>query len=98
MANLVLKIMVELLSVLALATKQIEDGRFSKCGVTYTLPVAQSAKEKFAKVLGESDMEAVLQRLDRLTMDEARVTVSQTLSVVYGLVINLKVVMEGAEC
>ena len=99
MANLVLKIMVELLSVLALATKQIEDGRFSKCAVTYTLPVAQSAKEKFAKkVLGESDMEAVLQRLDQLTMDEARVTVAQTLSVVYGLVINLKVVMEGAEC
>ena len=40
MTNIVVKIMVELLSVLALATKQIKQGRFSKCAITYTLPVA----------------------------------------------------------
>ena len=43
-------------------------------------------------------MESVLQRLDRLTQDEARITVAQTLGVVHGLVGNMKVVMEGAEC
>ena len=99
MTDIIVKIMVESLSVLALATKQIEEGRFSKCVVTYTFPVAQCATEKFAKkLLGESEIEAVLQRLDRLTLDEARMTVAQTLSVVYGLLINLRVVMEGAEC
>ena len=36
MSEIIVKIMVELLSVLALATKQIEQGRFSKCAVTYT--------------------------------------------------------------
>jgi hypothetical protein len=62
------------------------------------LAVAQRAIEKFAKkLLGESEVEAVLQRLDRMTQDEARMTVAQTLSVVHGLVNNTKVVMEGAQ-
>lgn len=37
MTDIIVKIMMELLSVLALATKQIEQGRFSKCAVTCTL-------------------------------------------------------------
>ena len=97
MTDIVIRIMVELLSVLALATKQINQGRFSKRAITYTLPVAQCATEKIAKkLLGESEIEAILQRLDRLTQDEARMTVAQTLGVVHGLVGNMKVVMEGA--
>jgi hypothetical protein len=60
--------------------------------------VAQSATEKFTKkLLGESEIEAIVQRLDRLTQDEARITVAQTLGVVHGLVGNMKVVIEGAE-
>jgi hypothetical protein len=60
--------------------------------------VTQCAAEKFAKkLLGESEIETVLQRLDRLTQDEARVTVVQTLGVVHGLMGNMKVVMEGAQ-
>jgi hypothetical protein len=61
-------------------------------------PSAQRNAEKFGKkVLGENDVESVLQRLDRLTQDEARATVAQTLEVVYGLVKNIKVVMDGEE-
>lgn len=41
-------------------------------------------------------MEAVLQRLDRLTQEEARITVTQTLGVVHGLVGSVRVIMEGA--
>ena len=53
---------------------------------------------KFAKkLLGESEVEAVLQRLDRLTQEEARMTVAQTWGVVHGLIDNMRVVMEGAE-
>ncbi len=35
LTDVVVKIMVELLSVLALASKQIKEGRFSTCNVTY---------------------------------------------------------------
>ena len=38
----------------------------------------------------------VLHRLDRLTLEELKVAVAQTLNVVYGLVNNMEVVMEGA--
>ena len=41
------------------------------------------------------EIEAVLQRLDRLTTEEARMTVTQTLEIVYGLVNNVKLVMDS---
>ena len=47
------------------------------------------------KILGESEIEDVLQRLDRLTQDEARATGAQTLEVVYSLVQHRKAVMDG---
>jgi len=82
MLDIIVKIMVEVLSVLALATKQIKQGRF----------------KKFAKKLfGESEVEAVLHKLDRLTQDEARMTVTQTLGVVHGLVGNVRVVMDDGK-
>jgi len=99
MTDMIIKIMVTLLEVLALATKQIKHGRFGTCVITYRLTMSQGVVVKFAKkLLGESEVEAVLQRLDRLTQDEARVTVAQTLGVVHGLVNNMRIVMEGAEC
>ncbi len=62
-----------------------------------TLPVAQCSTMKFTRMLlGESEIENVLQRLDRLTQDEAWVTVAQALGVVHGLVGSIKIVMEGA--
>ena len=98
LSEVIVTILVELLSVLALASKQIKQGRFSKCALTYTLFVAQCAVEKFTKkILGESEIDTVLQRLDRLTQDEARITVAQTLGVIYGLVESIKVVMEGTQ-
>jgi hypothetical protein len=58
--------------------------------------LAQCSAEKFVKKLfGENEVGAVLQRLDRLTQDEARTTAAQTLEVVYGLVQNMRVVIDG---
>ena len=62
------------------------------------LDIAEHSAEKFAKkLLGETEVEAVLRRLDRLTQDEARMTGAQTLEVVHGLVNNMKVVMNGTQ-
>ena len=63
----------------------------------YILPDAtQCDTEKFVKKLfREKDIEAVLQRLNRLTQDEAKLTAAQTLEVVHGLVQNMRVVTEG---
>ena len=48
-------------------------------------------------MLGESEIEDVLQRLDRLTLDEARMAGTETLQVVHGLVSNMKLVMGGMQ-
>jgi hypothetical protein len=55
------------------------------------------AEKTVKKLFGEKDVEVVLQRLDRLTHEEARMTAAQTLEVVYGLVENMKVVMDGEQ-
>jgi hypothetical protein len=47
------------------------------------------------KLLGENEVEAALQRLDRLTNDGTRTTAAQTLEVVYSLVQNMRMVMDG---
>ena len=47
------------------------------------------------KFRGENDIEATLQRLDRLTLDEARATAAQTLEVIYDLVRHRRVIMDG---
>ena len=99
MVEMIVKILVELLSILALATKQMKQGKSSESvfgDVLYYL--TQCNAEKLAKkLLGDKDIEAVLKRLDRLTQDEARITATQSLKVVYGLVQNMKVVMDGEQ-
>jgi hypothetical protein len=100
LTDIIAKIMTEILSVLAPATKQIKEGRFSKFRqYIYILPLIKFAVEEFEeKLLGDGEIEATVQRLGRLTQDEARVTVAQTLSVVHGSVGNVKVIVEGAQC
>ena len=49
------------------------------------------------KLRGDNEIEATLQRLDRLTLDEVRATAAQTLEVVYGLVRHRRVLMDGGK-
>ena len=50
-------------------------------------------KERFE----ETEVETVLQRLERLTEDETRTAVPQTLMVVYSLIQNIGEVMDGEQ-
>jgi hypothetical protein len=93
--DVIIKIMLELLSVLALASKKIKWGRFSECAIIFILFMTQCAIEKFAKkLLGEREIETALQRLDRLTLDEA--LVAAALDAVHGVVANVETFTEGA--
>ena len=97
MTEIVLKILVELLCTLALATKQIKEGKLSESifGGEVLWCLTEYNVDLFVKLLGEKDVEAVLHRVDRLTQEEARITAAQTLGVVYGLIQNMRVVMNG---
>jgi hypothetical protein len=66
--------------------------------MSHTLAVAQYVchGEIHEEDIEGGEVEIVLQRLDRLTQEEARMTVVQTLGVVHGLVGSVRVVMEGS--
>ena len=98
--EVVVKILVELLSALALATKQIKMGIPSEPVFTEVLIyylTRCNAEKLVKKLLGEKDIEAVLYRLDRLTQEEARITAAQTFTVVHGLIQNMRVVMDSTQ-
>jgi hypothetical protein len=99
MDEIIVKIMAELLSTLALVTKQIKQKRASEpfLPICYEYSTGFNAVKLVKRLLGGNDVEAVLSRLDRLTQDEARMTAVQTLEVVYGLVQNMRVVMDGEQ-
>ncbi|KAF8266573.1 hypothetical protein EI94DRAFT_1701648 [Lactarius quietus] len=87
MTEILLKILIELLSTLALVTQQVKQGRLT-----------QHVVEKFGKKLfGENEVESVLQRFDRLTQEEARTTAAQTLEVAYRLVKSMKEVVDASD-
>lgn len=93
--EILVKIMVQLISTLAVATKQIKQGRLSESIFT-NISLYLTGPGKFGKKLfGDHDVEAVLHRLDKLTVDEARMVAAQTLEVMYGLAENLRNVMSG---
>ena len=98
MIDIVFKIMVGFLLVLFLAMKQIKQGRFSELGCDIPFPWLTITMTEFTKkLLQEIEIDAVLQRLDRLTQDEVGKTFVQTIHLIHSLVGNVKIVMEGAE-
>jgi len=52
MVDLIIKVMVETLFVLALATKQIKQGRFSKCAFRYTLLMLNVSQRNLRRSCG----------------------------------------------
>jgi hypothetical protein len=96
MGEIVVKIIVELFSTIALATGEIKEGRPSESVLlTGYYLVEHIAVKSVKKVFRAKNVEAVLQRLDRLTQDEARTTTAQILEVLHNLVQNLTVVMNS---
>ena len=64
--------------------------------VSLTHHLTQCNAARFLKKrFGEKDIEAALQRLDRLTQDEARTTAAQILKVVHALFEDMNTVMSG---
>jgi hypothetical protein len=82
MVEAITKIMVEVLNVLGIATKEIRQGRTSKLLLYKLLPLIERWSEKYLKkLIGRTDIEDALKRLDRLTQEEARMAAAQVLKV-----------------
>ncbi|KAI0285162.1 hypothetical protein BC826DRAFT_1189750 [Russula brevipes] len=64
MTDIIVQIMVEVLTILAVATKEVRRGRL---------------KKYFKKLMGDTEVEDSLERLDRLTQEEARMASAELL-------------------
>lgn len=91
-----MKILFELILVLALSTRQAQHGRLRE-SVFVDVVVAHSTPENIKeKWLKEEDIGRVQRRLGRLTEDETQMTVTYNMEVVYGLISNIRVLIDGA--
>ncbi|KAF8490942.1 hypothetical protein F5888DRAFT_1080662 [Russula emetica] len=70
MMDIIVQIMVEVLSILGIATKEIKQGRMKKYA---------------KKLIGRTEMEDALKRLDNLTQEEARMVAAQNLKVTHNV-------------
>ncbi|KAN0130459.1 hypothetical protein V8E53_011722 [Lactarius tabidus] len=70
MTDIIVKIMVEVLNILAIATREIKQGR---------------TKRYLKKLLGKTDIEDALKRLDKLTQEEVLMATAQLLKISHGI-------------
>ncbi|KAH9053695.1 hypothetical protein EDB87DRAFT_202491 [Lactarius vividus] len=82
MIDVIVKIMVEVLSIFAIATKEIRQGR---------------AKKFVKKLVGRRDIEAGLQKLDRLTQEEARMATAEVLRLTHRVRDKVEGVSQGVQ-
>ena len=86
MTDIIVKIMVEVLSILGIVTKEIEQGRISMYFLVAISPKIDLYTEKYLKKLvGRKDIEDALLRLDKLTQEEARMAAAEALKITRGI-------------
>ena len=96
MVDIVIRIMVEVLSILAIAMKEIRHGPLSE-QFLYKYDTTEHCSEKYVKKLvGRTDIEDALQRLDKLTRDEARMAIVQVLKATHAVDYRTKEVVDKA--
>jgi methyl-accepting chemotaxis protein len=82
MTDIIVKIMVEVLSILGIVTKEVGQGRTSMCFPVDISPEIDGHAETYLKKLvGRKDVEEALQRLDQLTQEEGRMAATETLTI-----------------
>ena len=80
MLDIVVKIMVEVISILGIVTKEIRQGNTSMSCLFYVYSEADLHIEKFLKKLsGRNDVEDAFQRLDKLAPEEALMAAVETM-------------------
>ncbi|KAI9438080.1 hypothetical protein H4582DRAFT_2098857 [Lactarius indigo] len=77
MTNIITKIMMEVLTIFGIATKELRRG---------------SAKKLLKKLAGRTDLEDAVKKLDRLTQEEARIALAEVLKITHIVHDDVKVV------
>jgi hypothetical protein len=98
MMDIIVQIMVEVLSILGIATKEIKQGLMSEYFAYKMTSLTERRSEKYVKMLiGRTEMEDALKRLDKLTQEEARMAATQNLKVTHTVDERVKGVVDTVE-
>jgi uncharacterized membrane protein YcjF (UPF0283 family) len=98
MTEIIVKIIVEVFTILALATKETKRRRFSEWIHGNGLSLANVSLEKYLKrLVGRNDIEGALKRLDDLTQEEARMATVELLKITHGINAKAKELIDGTQ-
>jgi hypothetical protein len=87
MMDAIVKVIIEVLSILAIVTKEIKQSRASESTLSSGYwSLAHRLPETFVKKLvGRKDIRDALQRLEKVTVEEARMATAESLKSVHGI-------------
>ena len=78
MTGIITDIMVEVLNIFGIATKELRRGTASEFHIGYLWAFTEGRVEKILrKLAGKADLESALKNLDRLTQEEARMAIAE---------------------
>ena len=98
MKDIIVKIMVEVLSILGIVTKEVARGRTSTSFLVDISPKIDLLVEKYLKrLIGRKDVENALHRLDRFTQEEVRMAAAEALTITRGIDDVIRVVDEKVD-
>src|SRR6266436_7903712 len=96
MVNTITGIMVEVLNFIGIATKEMKQGRTSKLLLFKQIPADNAIAEKYLKkLMGKTDIENALKRLDRLTQEEAQMASAQLLQITNAIDNEVRGIVDG---
>jgi hypothetical protein len=87
MTEVIVKVMAEVLYILAITTREINENRASepRSGHRLTLSVYFSSETLLKKLVGMKDIEDALKRLEKVTTEEARMAAAEALNTLHGI-------------
>ena len=98
MADMMVEVMVEVLSVLAIVTVEIKQKRRSQSiASNLRVPTHVSLEKFLKKLLGRNDVEDALKRLDKLTQEEAKMATAEVLKSTRNVDDNVKMLIDGIQ-
>ena len=96
MTKKMVEITVEILDILATATKEMKQSRASEFVLLYTALGTHSGSEKFIKrIAGRTDLDDGLKKLDILTNEEVAMAIAQLYSIAHKIDNKVTVVGDG---
>ena len=98
MTNKMVQITVEILDILAIATKEMKQSQTSGFDHRFRVHDADIVSEKFLKrMVGRTDLEDGMKKLDKLTSEEVAMAMAQLLEVAHIIDKNVQTIADGRQ-